>query len=95
MGSLIEELRRREAAARAEADRLRSRTQELSEDLARAEEQALWLAIDREETGISRSAITTPPVAADSRNSGSRPAAAYGGPPSRRRPGAVLAQGPR
>jgi hypothetical protein len=40
MGSLIEELRRPEAAARAEADRLRSRIQELSEDLARAEEQA-------------------------------------------------------
>jgi hypothetical protein len=33
MGSLIEELRRREAAARAEAGRLRSRIQELSEDL--------------------------------------------------------------
>ena len=32
MGSLIEELRRREAAARAEANRLRSRIEELSED---------------------------------------------------------------
>ena len=31
MGSLIEELRRREAAARAEADRLRTRIEELSE----------------------------------------------------------------
>jgi hypothetical protein len=40
MGSLIEELRRREAAARAEADRLRTRIEELAEDLARAEEQA-------------------------------------------------------
>jgi hypothetical protein len=40
MGSLIEELRRREAAALAEADRLRSRIEELSGDLARAEEQA-------------------------------------------------------
>jgi hypothetical protein len=37
MGSLIEELKRREAVARAEADRLRSRIGELSEDLARAE----------------------------------------------------------
>src|SRR5260221_1973941 len=49
MGSLIEELKRREAAARAEADRLRSRMEELAEDLARAEEQASRLAIAREE----------------------------------------------
>jgi hypothetical protein len=49
MGSLIEELKRREAASRAEADRLRSRMEELSEDLARAEEQASRLAIAREE----------------------------------------------
>jgi chromosome segregation ATPase len=49
MGSLIEELRRREAAARAEADRLRSRIEELSEDLSRAEEQVSRLAIAREE----------------------------------------------
>ena len=47
MGSLIEELRRREAAARAEADRLRTRIEELSEDLARAEEQASRLSIAR------------------------------------------------
>ena len=49
MGSLIEELRRREAAARAEADRLRSRIEELSEELARAEEQVSRLVIAREE----------------------------------------------
>ena len=49
MGSLIEELRRREAAARAEADRLRTRIEELSGDLARAEEQASRLSIAREE----------------------------------------------
>ena len=49
MGSLIEELRRREAAARAEADRLRTRIEELSEDLARTEEQASRLSIAREE----------------------------------------------
>jgi hypothetical protein len=36
MGSLIEELKRREAAAWAEADRLRSRMEELAEELARA-----------------------------------------------------------
>jgi hypothetical protein len=49
MGSLIEELKRREAAARAEADRLRARIEELSGDLARAEEQVSRLAITREE----------------------------------------------
>jgi hypothetical protein len=49
MGLLIEELRRREAAARAEADRLRSRVKELAEELARAEEQVSRLAIAREE----------------------------------------------
>jgi len=36
MGSLIEELKRREAADRAEADQLRSRMEELARDLARA-----------------------------------------------------------
>ena len=49
MGSLIEELKRREAAARAEADQLRSRMEELAQDLARAEEQVSRLAIAREE----------------------------------------------
>jgi hypothetical protein len=48
-GSLIEELKRREAAARAEADRLRARDQELAGALARAEEQASRLAIAWEE----------------------------------------------
>jgi hypothetical protein len=49
MGSLIEELRRREAAARAEAEGLRARIEELSGDLARAEERVSRLAITREE----------------------------------------------
>ncbi|MGH3123183.1 MAG: hypothetical protein ACRDND_19490 [Streptosporangiaceae bacterium] len=49
MGSLIEELKRREAAARAEADRLRSQIEELARDLAGAEEQVSRLAIAREE----------------------------------------------
>jgi hypothetical protein len=49
MVSLIEELGRREAAARAEADRLRARIEELSADLARAEEQVTRLGIAREE----------------------------------------------
>jgi hypothetical protein len=49
MGSLIEELKRREAAARVEADRLRSRIEELAGDLARAEERVSRLAVAREE----------------------------------------------
>ena len=49
MGSLIEELKRREEAARAEADRLRARIEELAGDLARAEEQVSRLVIAREE----------------------------------------------
>jgi hypothetical protein len=49
MGSLIEELKRREAAALAEADRLRARIEEFTGELARAEGQASRLAIAREE----------------------------------------------
>ena len=49
MGSLIEELTRHEAAARAEADRLPARIEELQQDLARAEERASRLVIAREE----------------------------------------------
>jgi septal ring factor EnvC (AmiA/AmiB activator) len=60
MGSLIEELRRREAAARAEADRLRARIEELAEELARAEEQVSRLAITREE--VTR-VLEEPPAA--------------------------------
>jgi hypothetical protein len=51
MGSLIEELKRREAAARAGADQLRSRMEELARDLARAEEQVSRLVIARMEAG--------------------------------------------
>ena len=39
MGSLIDELQRREAAVRAEAEELRGRIAELAERLARAEER--------------------------------------------------------
>jgi len=60
MGWLIEELKRREAAARAEADRLRARIEELSGDLARAEEQVSGLAITREEV---RRVLEEPPAA--------------------------------
>jgi hypothetical protein len=49
MGSLVEELERREAAARAGAERLRCRIEELSQELIRAEEQVSRLVIAREE----------------------------------------------
>lgn len=49
MGSLIEELKRQEEAALAEADRLRARIEELQQDLARALERASRLVIAREE----------------------------------------------
>jgi hypothetical protein len=67
MGSLIEELKRREAAARAEADRLRTRIEELSGDLARAEEQVSRLAITREE--VMR-VLEEPPAAGTARHDG-------------------------
>ena len=60
MGSLIEELKRREAAARAEAGRLRARIEELTEELSRAEEQVTRLAITREE--VTR-VLEEPPAA--------------------------------
>ena len=48
MGSLIDELQRREAAARAEAEELRGRIAELAERLAGVEEQLSRLVIARE-----------------------------------------------
>jgi hypothetical protein len=79
MGSLIEELKRREAAARAEADRLRDRIEELSGDLARAEEQISRLAITREE--VMR--VLEEPPAAD-------PARQDGGPGGKPRPASPI-----
>jgi hypothetical protein len=79
MGSLIEELRRREAAARAEADRLRSRIEELAEDLARAEEQVSRLAIAREE--VTR-VLEEPPAA--------EPAGPAGKPAGEQRPASPI-----
>ena len=76
MGSLIEELARREAAARAEADRLRARIEELTEELARAEEQVTRLAITREE--VTR-VLEEPPAAGPARQEdppGGRPGSA-------------------
>lgn len=48
MGSLIDELQRREAAARAEAEELRGRIAELTEQLAQAEERLSRLVITRQ-----------------------------------------------
>jgi hypothetical protein len=67
MGSLVEELRRREAAARAEAGRLRTRIEELAEELARAEEQVTRLVITREE--VTR-VLEEPPAADAARHDG-------------------------
>ena len=80
MGSLIEELKRQEAAARAEADRLRSRIGELTGDLARAEEQVSRLVIAREE--VTR-VLEEPP----SRPEPGRPASPRGNRGRRRRSG--------
>jgi len=51
MGSLIDELQRREAAARAEAEELRRRIAELAEQLAQAEERLSRLVIARGDGG--------------------------------------------
>jgi hypothetical protein len=67
MGSLTEGLRRREAAPRAEADRVRTRIEELAEDLARAEDQITRLAIAREEVTrvLEEPAAAVPPAGQD------------------------------
>ena len=67
MGSLIEELKRREAAARAEADRLRARIEELTEELAGVEERVSRLSITREE--VTR-VLEEPPVVDPARQDG-------------------------
>ena len=81
MVSLIEELRRREAAARAEADRLRARIEELAGDLARAEGQVSRLAIAREEVTrvLEEPAAAEPPAGQDGEPAAaSRPASPIG-----------------
>ena len=81
MGSLIEELRRREAAARVEADRLRRRIEELSGDLARAEEKASRLAIACEEVArvLEEPAAADPPAGHSGRLAGkTRPVSRIG-----------------
>jgi hypothetical protein len=69
MGSLTGELKHRDAAARAGADRLRARIEELAGDLARAEEQLTRLAITREE--VTR--VVEEPPAADAARQDGRP----------------------
>ena len=81
MGSLVEELKRREAAARAEADRLRSRIEELAEELARAEEQVTRLVITREEVArvLEEPAAAEPPAGSARKPAGEpRPASPIG-----------------
>jgi hypothetical protein len=82
MGSLIEELQRREAAARQEADELRSEITRLTERLARAEERLSRLEITRETVaeilgGVAAERATAgqvaePAAAADPAPAGSR-----------------------
>ena len=64
MGSLVDELRRRETAARAEAERLRGRIAELTERLAGVEEQLSRLVIAREvvDEVLDRAASEVSPV---------------------------------
>jgi len=65
MGSLVDELQRREAAARAEAERLRGQIAELTERLAGVEEQLSRLMIAREvvDEVLDRGAAEVSPVA--------------------------------
>ena len=65
MGSLIDELQRREAAARAEAEELRGRIAELAERLAGVEERLSRLVITRETVDelLSGAGAGVPPMA--------------------------------
>jgi hypothetical protein len=64
MGSLVDDLRRREAAARAEAERLRGQIAELAERLAGVEERLSRLVIAREvvDEVLGRAASEVSPV---------------------------------
>ena len=75
MGSLVDELQRREAAARAEAEELRGQIAQLTERLAQADERLSRLVIAREtveevlsETGAEASSAVMPDGAAPSRS---------------------------
>jgi cell division septum initiation protein DivIVA len=65
MGSLIDELKRREAAAHAEAEELRGRIAELAEQLAQAEERLSRLVITRQTVDevLGRAGADAPPAA--------------------------------
>jgi hypothetical protein len=66
MGSLVDELQRREAAARAEAEELRGRIAELAERLAQVEERLSRLVIAREvvdEVLDNGTVVEAPPAA--------------------------------
>jgi hypothetical protein len=65
MGSLVDELRRREAAARAEAEELRGRISQLAERLAGVEERLSRLVIARETVDevLSEVGADVPPAA--------------------------------
>lgn len=65
MGSLIDELQRREAAARAEAEELRGRIAELAGQLAQAEERLSRLVITRQTVDevLSEAVADAPPAA--------------------------------
>lgn len=65
MGSLIDELQRREAAARAEAEELRGRIAQLAERLAGVEERLSRLVIARETVDevLSEAGADVPPAA--------------------------------
>jgi hypothetical protein len=76
MGSLIDELQRREAAARAEAEELRGRITVLAEQLAQAEERLSRLVITRQtvdevlgEAGAGTVSAVEPEVVAPPRRS--------------------------
>ena len=88
MGSLIEELQRREAAARLEADELRGEIARLGERLARAEERLSRLEITRETVaeilgGASAGQPAVEAVAAGSVVTGGPPVAVVTVPPWR------------
>ena len=90
MGSLIEELQRREAAARREADELRSEIARLGGRLARAEEALARLEVTRETVteilggaGTGQAAGAADPVPAGSRPAGGPPIGAVTVPPWR------------
>lgn len=90
MGSLIDELQRREAAARAEVEGLRERIAELSEHLAGAEERLSRLVITREtvdevlsEAGLQASPAAVPNGMVPSRTGRLSPAGVLAVPPWR------------